>query len=259
MRILYVEDNPANVFLVKRVARMGKHEVINYIDGSQALNKIQEINPDLILMDLQLAGDMDGLQVVRHLRTQGSKTPIIAVTAYAMVGDKERCLEAGCDGYLAKPLPIQQLVEIFDTYSQGRVESSTFINDAITQPSSRTTEKVTVVGNDTGEPPLDHEAALAETGESTETNTRQPATDRAQNRTQTAAPQATEIQTEAKSIYTTKETNESDTQTVGADVESKGESPGENTAKAEHKSGHAPNNNIAAADNTEESQTKTGH
>lgn len=118
MKVLYVEDNPANVFLVKRVARMGNHEIINYIDGGQALKKYDEINPDLVLMDIQLAGDKSGLDVVRELRARGVKTTIIAVTAYAMVGDKERCIEAGCDDYLAKPLPIPRLVEIFESHSK---------------------------------------------------------------------------------------------------------------------------------------------
>lgn len=116
MRILYVEDNPANVFLVKRVAKMGNHEIINFIDGGEALKKFPEIFPDLILMDVQLSGELNGLDVVRRLRADGVKTPIIAVTAYAMVGDKERCIDAGCDDYLAKPLPIPRLLEIFDIY-----------------------------------------------------------------------------------------------------------------------------------------------
>lgn len=118
MKVLYVEDNPANVFLVKRVARMGNHEIINYIDGGQALKKYDEINPDLVLMDIQLAGDKSGLDVVRELRARGVKTHIIAVTAYAMVGDKERCIDAGCDDYLAKPLPIPRLVEIFELHNK---------------------------------------------------------------------------------------------------------------------------------------------
>lgn len=118
MRVLYVEDNPANVFLVKRVARMGNHEIINLIDGQQALRKFDDIQPDIVLMDIQLSGEMGGLDVVRKLRERGVTTPIIAVTAYAMVGDKERCLEAGCDEYMAKPLPVPRLVEIFESHSK---------------------------------------------------------------------------------------------------------------------------------------------
>ncbi|MCU0499790.1 MAG: response regulator [Anaerolineae bacterium] len=118
MRILYVEDNPANLFLVKRVAKMGGHEVINYIDGEDALANFDKDRPDLVLMDIQLAGELTGLQVVQRLREQGHRTPIIAVTAYAMLGDRERFLAAGCDDYIAKPLPIPRLVELLDHYSR---------------------------------------------------------------------------------------------------------------------------------------------
>jgi CheY-like chemotaxis protein len=116
MRILYVEDNPANLFLVQRVARMGNHEVLNYTNGESALENFERDHPDLVLMDVQLAGNMSGLDVVRKLRGSGYKTPIVAVTAYAMIGDRERCLEAGCDDYLAKPLPVPKLVEIIRRY-----------------------------------------------------------------------------------------------------------------------------------------------
>jgi two-component system cell cycle response regulator DivK len=116
MRILYVEDNPANLFLVQRVARMGNHEVMNYTSGEAALENFERDHPDLVLMDVQLAGNMTGLDVVRKLRGSGYHTPIIAVTAYAMIGDRERCLDAGCDDYLAKPLPVPKLVEIIKRY-----------------------------------------------------------------------------------------------------------------------------------------------
>jgi two-component system, cell cycle response regulator DivK len=117
MRILYVEDNLANFSLVKRVARMGGHEVLSYIVGEDALTNFDRDQPDLVLMDLQLAGEMNGLEVVQKLRQAGHETPIIAVTAYAMVGDRDRCLEAGCNDYIAKPLPVPQLVDLFNQYS----------------------------------------------------------------------------------------------------------------------------------------------
>lgn len=119
MRILYVEDNPANVFLVKRVAKMGNHEVISFVDGTEALARFHSVNPDLVLMDIQISGELNGLEVVQRLRADGVKTPIVAVTAYAMVGDRERCLEAGCDDYMAKPLPIPHLVQLFQQYAQN--------------------------------------------------------------------------------------------------------------------------------------------
>ena len=119
MRILYVEDNPANISLLQRIARMGGHDVAAYNDGEVALANFEQDKPDLILMDLQLAGALGGLDVVRKLRADGVTTPIIAVTAYAMVGDKERCMDAGCDGYLAKPLPVAELVETVQKYEEA--------------------------------------------------------------------------------------------------------------------------------------------
>lgn len=116
MRILYVEDNMANVSLLKRVAH--QHTVLNYIDGEEALHNIAVDKPDLILMDIQLAGTMDGLEVVQQLRKEGYTLPIVAVTAYAMLGDRERCLTAGCDDYIAKPLSIPRLVELIKHYEQ---------------------------------------------------------------------------------------------------------------------------------------------
>lgn len=128
MRILYVEDNPANVFLVKRVAQ--GHDIINYVDGEEALRNIDQDRPDLILMDIQLAGTLNGLEVVRALRAKGIKTPIVAVTAYAMVGDRERCLAAGCDDYIPKPLPISQLLAIITKRSQVLIASQEVTREA---------------------------------------------------------------------------------------------------------------------------------
>ncbi|MCB9452762.1 MAG: response regulator [Anaerolineaceae bacterium] len=117
MRILYVEDNPANVSLVNRVARIGNHSVITYTSGTDALDNFESDKPDIVLMDIQLNGPLNGLEAVQKLRADGHKLPIIAVTAYAMVGDKERCMAAGCDGYLAKPLPVSELVSLFEKYA----------------------------------------------------------------------------------------------------------------------------------------------
>lgn len=124
IRILYVEDNQANVLLVKRVARMGNHEVITLADGAEVLAQFDKLKPDLVLMDVQIEGELDGLEVVRRLRQQGYTTPIIAVTAYAMVGDEERCLQAGCDSYMPKPLPIPRLVEMFAHYDKTKSAST---------------------------------------------------------------------------------------------------------------------------------------
>lgn len=161
MKVLYVEDNPANVFLVKRVAKMGQHEIINYIDGDQAIQKFEDINPDLVLMDIQLAGGMSGLDVVKKLREKGFETPIIAVTAYAMVGDKERCIEAGCTDYLAKPLPIPRLVELFKHYSdEAEAKASTEIGST---PADETQETELETAKTNGDTTRSTEANVPET------------------------------------------------------------------------------------------------
>jgi two-component system cell cycle response regulator DivK len=116
MKIMYVEDNPANISLVQRIARMGGHQVVSFSNGEAALSNYEKENPDLIFMDVQIEGRLSGLDVVRGLRARGVKKPIIAVTAYAMLGDRERCLEAGCDSYISKPLPISELVELVQRY-----------------------------------------------------------------------------------------------------------------------------------------------
>jgi CheY-like chemotaxis protein len=116
MRILYVEDKPANLFLIKRVAR--GHEVVNYIDAEEALAHFDRDNPDVVMVDVQLAGPMSGLDLVKQLRANGHKLPIVALTAYAMVGDREKCLTAGCDDYMAKPLPIARFLELIQKYEK---------------------------------------------------------------------------------------------------------------------------------------------
>ena len=118
MKIMYVEDNQANISLLQRIARMGGHQVINYTNGENALSNFEKDHPDLVLMDLQLEGRVSGLDVVKQLRARGFTTPIVAVTAYAMVGDRERCIEAGCNSYLSKPLPVAELVELVQTYEK---------------------------------------------------------------------------------------------------------------------------------------------
>jgi CheY-like chemotaxis protein len=112
MRILYVEDNPANVALMQRIARMGNHSLINYGNGQSALDNLEADAPDVVLMDVQLKGPLDGLQVVKQLRERGVTLPIVAVTAYAMKGDQQRCLDAGCDEYLSKPIMVSAMVEL---------------------------------------------------------------------------------------------------------------------------------------------------
>lgn len=128
MRIAYVEDNITNQALVERVARMTQHVIVPYSEGEIALEALRSEPFDLIMMDIELAGNVNGLDVVRNLRAAGLKTPIIAVTAYAMMGDRDRCLEAGCNDYLPKPIPIKDLLDLLGRYDarlKANVEAGT--------------------------------------------------------------------------------------------------------------------------------------
>ncbi|MHB8625906.1 MAG: response regulator [Aggregatilineales bacterium] len=116
MRIAYVEDNAMNLALVQRIAMMGGHLITSFTEGEIALTELARQPFDLILMDIELAGEMNGLQVVRSLRARGLTTPIVAVTAYAMLGDQEKTLQAGCNEYLPKPLPISDFLSLLARY-----------------------------------------------------------------------------------------------------------------------------------------------
>jgi CheY-like chemotaxis protein len=104
-RILVVDDNPTNLKLVMCVLELEGYRVDQAIDAEQALVFLRDIVPDLIFMDISLPG-MDGLTLTRKLKDQDrfKHIPIVALTAFAMKGDEERAREAGCDGYIAKPI-----------------------------------------------------------------------------------------------------------------------------------------------------------
>jgi CheY-like chemotaxis protein len=119
MHVLYVEDNEMNQALVGRVMRGRKHTVTFREDGEGALDVLVENKDvDLVLLDIELAGTMTGLDVVKTLRDRGDMRPVVAVTAYAMMGDRERILAAGCDQYLPKPLVIADLIALLDHYAE---------------------------------------------------------------------------------------------------------------------------------------------
>lgn len=141
MRIMYVEDNAINLGLVRRIAKMGNHDVISHANGPDALKALEIEQVDLILMDIELEGEMDGIEVVKRLRARGDKRPIVAVTAYAMVGDKERILAAGCNGYLPKPLPVAQFLQILAKYDPANAPklATQEISTVKTEPQAPTT------------------------------------------------------------------------------------------------------------------------
>jgi len=111
--ILLVEDNPTNVMVIGEYLDSKGYSMVYAADGYEGLEKAAECSPNLILMDIQMP-DMDGLETTRRLRTlQGfESTPIIALTAHAMKGDRERCLEAGATDYLSKPVKLAELAAL---------------------------------------------------------------------------------------------------------------------------------------------------
>lgn len=110
-RILYIEDNPQNMRLVRKILSHAGYECHEASDGMSGVEQALQLSPDLILLDINLP-DIDGLEVARRLRESGllESTPIIALTANAMVGDRERLLAGGCDDYLPKPVSRAELL-----------------------------------------------------------------------------------------------------------------------------------------------------
>jgi two-component system cell cycle response regulator DivK len=105
-----VEDSADNRLLVKRILNAEGYQVLEAISAQQALEVLAEQTPDLILMDIHMP-DMDGYTLTQKLRArpETQHTPIIALTALALKGDRERSLEAGCDEYIQKPIDVDRL------------------------------------------------------------------------------------------------------------------------------------------------------
>jgi two-component system, cell cycle response regulator DivK len=108
--ILYIEDNADNRLLVRRILQAEGYQVIEARDASHALEILGRQSPDLILMDINMP-DIDGYTLTRELKAMPHMTnvPIVAMTANVMKGDRERSLEAGCDGYIQKPIDVDLL------------------------------------------------------------------------------------------------------------------------------------------------------
>ena len=105
-----MEDNPQNMRLVEMALSAESYFLLEATNGEEALEIAKQERPDLIIMDVQLP-QMSGLEVTRKLREipEFNRTPIIAVTAYAMKGDEEKALDAGCSAYLSKPIRAREL------------------------------------------------------------------------------------------------------------------------------------------------------
>src|SRR5215213_414556 len=122
--ILYIEDNSDNRMLVRRILLSQDYSLLEAVDGSDALNVLQSERPDLILMDINMP-DMDGYTLTAKIKAMPGfeRIPILALTANVMRGDKEKTLEAGCDGYIQKPLDIDQLTREIERFIMRRTNA----------------------------------------------------------------------------------------------------------------------------------------
>jgi len=104
-RILVIEDDETNMYLIGFILRKNGYEVIEARTGEEGVELVIREKPDLVLMDIQLP-DIDGLEATKRIRESEAdgKIPIIALTSYAMTGDREKALAAGCTGYIEKPI-----------------------------------------------------------------------------------------------------------------------------------------------------------
>ena len=115
--ILYVEDNPDNRTLVRRILLSEDYKLLEATNAHEALDILTTAKPDLILMDINMP-DMDGYTLTAKIRSmQGfERVPILALTANVMRGDREKTIEAGCDGYIQKPIDLDQLVREIERF-----------------------------------------------------------------------------------------------------------------------------------------------
>ena len=116
-KVLCVEDNPVNMLLVSRIVEAEGHQLIKAEDATTAEAILSDVVPDIILLDINLPGK-SGLELAQAFKADHrlAPVPLIATTAQVLVGDRERCLEAGCDDYLPKPLDIRKLREVLRHY-----------------------------------------------------------------------------------------------------------------------------------------------
>ncbi len=115
--ILLIEDNEQNRYLATFLLEQHGYRVVSAEDGPSGIGLAKSLGPDLILLDIQLPL-MDGYSVARALRSIDvlSEIPCIAVTSYAMPGDREKCLAAGCDGYIEKPINPETFVSEIERF-----------------------------------------------------------------------------------------------------------------------------------------------
>lgn len=120
-RTLVIEDSPTNMMLTLTILESAGHAVLTAARAAEGIEIARREAPDVILMDIQLP-DMDGLEATRILKADPAtrSIPVIALTAFAMDGDRERMLDAGCDGYIAKPIRYKEFLAEVDAVARRR-------------------------------------------------------------------------------------------------------------------------------------------
>ena len=116
-RVLVVDDNENNLYLIRYLLERHGFEVIEASDGTGGVALATQEKPDLIIMDIQLP-DIDGLEATKRIRASEAdgQIPIIALTSFAMPGDRKKVLEAGCNGYIAKPIDVESFIAEIGKY-----------------------------------------------------------------------------------------------------------------------------------------------
>ena len=116
-RILVVDDNDSNLYMIKYLLEKNGFEVIQARTGTEGIKLAIQEKPDLVLMDIQLP-DIDGLEATRRIRASeaNGKIPIVALTSYAMTGDRKKAQAAGCTGYIAKPIDVVTFIKEIEKY-----------------------------------------------------------------------------------------------------------------------------------------------
>lgn len=121
--ILIIEDNEQNLYLVTFILEKYGHNVIQARNGQAGIDIVKDTCPDLVLLDIQLP-IMDGYHVARELRKiLGDAIPIIAITSYAMPGDREKAMEAGCSDYITKPINPDTFMTGIEQYLDNQAQS----------------------------------------------------------------------------------------------------------------------------------------
>ncbi len=116
MNIVYVEDDPTNILLLERVTHSTGDYLATFMDAESALDSDTTWNADLLLVDIHLPGEMNGLDMAEILRQHGVNVPVVVITAYDTPEYLARCREIGGDMYLVKPVSVPELVELLNEY-----------------------------------------------------------------------------------------------------------------------------------------------